>query len=147
MAYASVSENIFPFGKPQDRWEMPGSIQRVAGKLGLAFEPSMQDWSLEVCDATRVAEFIEAYRDDTFDDDDRFTTMALIIASLDDAVCAGWEIQDHLSRIAPILSADFQLHAYTLWHWYCDGVSERDVWHNITPAIRQMMGTIEIAIG
>ena len=126
---------------------MPRSIQWVAGKLGLAIEPSMQHWSLEVCDATRVAEFIDAYRDDTFDDDDRFTTMALIIASLDDAVGAGWEIQDHLSRIAPILSADFKLHAYTLWNWYCEGSSDRDEWHKITPAIRQMMGTIEIPIG
>lgn len=55
----------------------------VAEKLGLEWDPTMQDWPIEVSDAARIDEFCIALAESSIRSD-RISLMELVIASLDD---------------------------------------------------------------
>jgi hypothetical protein len=124
------------------RYASPGSVTKLAARFGLPHHPGMQDWEVEVADFSRVPAFVAAYDDDALDADDRFTLMALALASLDEGAQEGHDISELWSGIEPFLRRDAALHATTLSYWAC-GAEEapdrqfavtrfiRSVWHDV----------------
>jgi len=96
----------------------------------------MQDWEVELADASRVEEFLDAYVTAQLDDDDRFLLMAMIVASVDEAISSGVEFGSSWSRAEQLLRRDGALHATTLSYWACGSDPDPDHQFHLTPLIR-----------
>jgi len=84
----------------------------------------VQDWPLEASDATRLAEFCDAYESGEsgrLDRQERFALMQLILFSLEDMVPdAAGDDRDTAAlaeRVERLLRRDFLLHLHTLDYW------------------------------
>lgn len=88
----------------------------LAQQLGLAFDPSMQDWAWENADACRTSEFIAAYAAADRPPAERVELMELILQGLEEtgdeaALDAAW------ARLKPLLKAAAELHRATIDYW------------------------------
>lgn len=102
--------------KIEYRCPTAAAIDRLTTMLRLP--PGGQDWEIEVADAARVGEFLDAYEAGGLDDDERFTLMALIVASYDDLLQGGGDADRQVwARLRRHLRGEFALHAYTVQYW------------------------------
>jgi hypothetical protein len=130
------------------RYPRRAAIDKLALLLDLPNELGMQDWEIQVADPSRLAEFLQTYERLDFNDVDRFTLMRVIVASLDDAVSVGFDLEFAWQQAAALLRRDAHLHATTLSYWSC-GVDPdpehqfrvtpriRTLWHEIRPVLRK----------
>lgn len=120
------------------RWSTGAAIASLAERFGLPDDPSMQDWELEVADASRVGEFVDAYTSGELSDDERFTLMELILFSSEGKGVPLAE-QERWPQIVELLRRHVELHAHTIYYWSCvDAHPDDDVW-DVTPYLRQTM--------
>ena len=76
------------------------SIATVAEGLGLPWDPSMQDWAIEVADAHRIEEFSRALSE-ACDAGERTCLLDLVLASLDEWLAAGVPVpQSEVAAVA-----------------------------------------------
>lgn len=118
------------------RYSQRKSIDKLSRRFHLRTDPQMQDWEVEVSDPKRVMDFVNAYGDTDFDDDDRFALMALIVASLDDAIAQGLDVVETWNRVVPLLRRDAGLHASTLSYWSRGDDPNPHHQFHVTPWIR-----------
>ena len=62
------------------------SEEKLAKRLGLYWDNTMQDWELVVSDFGRISDFLKLYQKELDNDDDKFTLMGLIVSSFDDGM-------------------------------------------------------------
>lgn len=92
--------------------------KELATRFALPFAEDMQDWEWEVADAERFDEFIDAYRSENLNDDERFSLMELLIQCTEDmgpqsSYDAVW------STIEPLLLSRPDIHRSTVAYWAC----------------------------
>ena len=102
--------------EPTARHPIRAAIDRLAARFDLANESWMQDWEVHVADPARLDAFLDTYEQEPLTDDERFVLMEVIIQSLEDSdldipSSAAW------ARAKRCLLKDFEIHAYTIWHW------------------------------
>lgn len=109
------------------------------------FDQYMQDWPLEVADATRLTEFCDLYETETLDRDTQFSLMQLIVFSLDDALGTLDEADDIEKRVDVLLRRDFVLNFHTVNYWRChddevdpDPLPENETGFPVTPMMRRI---------
>src|SRR2546430_1857474 len=103
----------------------------VAKTVGVAYEPWMQDWPIEVADPDRIAEFLSHYEKEE-NPKRRLAIAELIVASLDDAVALTEPSKEVLDRAGGIL----KLYPHIIEYWSCpDAHTDEEMFH-ITPWIR-----------
>jgi len=68
------------------RYPSGSSEQKLANRLGLYWDNTIQDWDLVTSDKGRIRDFLKLYQNELENDDDKFTLMGLIVSSFDDAV-------------------------------------------------------------
>jgi hypothetical protein len=107
------------------------TAEAVAKTVGVACDPSMQDWPLEVADADRIEEFLSHYGRER-NPEHRIAIAALIVASLDDAFALGAPSPQLLDRAGPILKNYPEMVEY----WSCPDAHTDDEMFHITPWIR-----------
>lgn len=104
----------------------------------------MQDWEYEVGDARRLDDFIAAYQSGDLDEDERFTLMAMILASLDDlGEAASADVR--WDTVRGLLEANIALHAYSIWYWASAESALEDAWY-IAPLVRPVLERCRAAI-
>jgi hypothetical protein len=133
------------FGKsmnPQLPAFAPITARAVAQELGVAWEPWMQDWPIEVADASRVEEFFTRFEAETRPEH-RLPVLSLVVASLNDVFASGIPSDRLLARMAPAIREYPQLIAY----WSCSGAQSDDEVFAITPWIRSIQENAEPAAG
>ncbi len=130
---------------PEKLWRDPTaeSIAKLAKLFSLPNESWMQDWDLQVADPVRVDEFLAAYRNLPFTDDDKFTLMEIIVASLNDLEGADLASHPAWHEARGILREQCVLHADTICYWSC--IEEPDVAEcfSITPYMREIWQAVE----
>jgi|SRR5581483_4592070 len=109
------------------------TAEAVAKEVGVACEPWMQDWPLEVADARRTEEFLSHYRAER-NPERRLAIAALIVASLDDAFALGTPSKELLDRAGPVLKTYPEM----LEYWSCPDAHTDDEMFHITPWIRTL---------
>lgn len=67
-----------------ERFVTPAAIEALALRFGLPASPSMQDWSWEMADPTRLDDFLAFYEEGDLTDDQRFVLMEMILQSFED---------------------------------------------------------------
>jgi hypothetical protein len=89
--------------------------ERVASRLGIGYASWMQDWPLEVGDFKRVSEFVERYRSEAWDPDERFALMQVILYSFEERSDTD-QIRRHPAweQTCDILISETDLHAYSV---------------------------------
>ncbi|UQN10712.1 hypothetical protein [Deinococcus sp. QL22] len=100
------------------RHPTPAIEARINGRFNLKHDPSHQDWPLEVSDGKRIEEFLDAYEQELWSDDERYAVMELILYSYEDHLHS--DDQENLmfrDRLRPILLRDFELHHPTIEYW------------------------------
>lgn len=120
------------------RYSVRESINKLSERFSLPAHPYMQDWEVEVSDPRRVIEFVDAYSDDDLDDDNRFALMALIVASLDEALLEHLDITDPWSRVEELLRRNARLHASTMSYWSCADDPDPEHQFQLTPFVRRV---------
>lgn len=92
----------------------------------------MQDWEIEVADATRIEEFLQALESDELTPDEQFTLAEVVMASLDGAK------RPHPAegRFVQILVSNPTLHAHTILYWACFDSENPDRHFPATPVAR-----------
>ena len=133
-------------------WPTREAIETLTQRLGLR-KDWLQDWELEVADASRVGDFCTLYEDPALSMEERFALMALIAASFDNylqGTPTGQRDPTLEMRIEQQLRQDFPLHYHTVEYWSC---LDRDNWANpadpddpencflITPLMRRVWRT------
>lgn len=117
-------------GLPAIQWT---TAEAVAKAVGVACEPWMQDWPLEVADAHRTEEFLSYYGAER-NPGRRLAIAALIVASIDDAFAVGTPSKELLDRAGPILKSYPEI----LEYWSCPDAHTDDEMFDITPWIRSL---------
>jgi len=125
---------------PEHLWRHPTrtAIDSLALRFGLPNTLYMQDWEIEVADASRLDEFITAYRSGDLDEDERFTLMETILASLDELGDAA-AIDPRWETVRDLLESNVALHAYSIWYWASSEADEPDEQWHITPLVRPLL--------
>ena len=121
---------------PYRRYPTRTALVHLTELLHLRLDGYVQDWEVELADASRLGEFLEWYDDAQLDDDDRFLLMGMIVASLDDAASAGAEVGSFLARTEHLLRRDGSLHATTLSYWARGDDPDPEHQFALTPVIR-----------
>ena len=99
------------------RYPGRAAVARIESLLNLGSEDWMQDWPLEVSDASRLEEFCDLYEfgAEELDNDTRLALMQLILYSLE---IAGEELFAAMERrIERLLCRDFAFHIHTINYW------------------------------
>lgn len=121
--------------EPPMRFPTADSIDYLDSVLQIDKNRYSQDWEIEIADPTRLEEFLDVYENQTRNDDDRFTLMALIVCSFEDSTADG--INTELwQRIRRFLLSDFLLHQYTILYWCNAEETDPDNVWTITPLMR-----------
>ena len=109
------------------------TAEAVAKAVGVAFEPWMQDWPIEVSDGSRVEEFIRHYGGEQ-NPAARVAIAELIVASLDEAFSAGTPSNEVLERAGCILKT----YPHIIEYWSCRDARNEEEMFQITPWIRNL---------
>ncbi len=116
------------------------AIERLAKMFGL---PSAgQDWEIVCADADRVCEFLDAYESAPLNQDEKFTLMALIVASYDELLTKGCDDPRHWDRIRRHLLDRFDLHGYTVQYWSLPEEDEPNDVFDFTWRAREIMTAV-----
>ena len=107
------------------------TAEAVAKAVGVAYEPWMQDWPIEVADGDRIAEFLSHYEKEE-KPERRLAIAELIVASLDDMVAHKEPSRDLLERAGRILKA----YPHIIEYWSCPDAHTDDEMFHITAWIR-----------
>lgn len=111
------------------------SIEYLDALLQIDKERYDQDWEIEIAAPERLREFLDAYDNQTRNDNDRFALMALIVCSFEDSTICGVN-EDVWRGIRERLLDRFRLHQYTIMYWCCvEETDPENVW-TITPLMR-----------
>jgi hypothetical protein len=97
----------------------------------------MQDWEWQVADATRLDEFIGAYRDPELSEDERFTLMETIIQSCED-LGDGLSDDRRWVEVRALLEEHIDLHISSVWYWACLETELFDAWE-VSPFMRGLV--------
>ena len=112
------------------------AIDKLAEKLNLPDNLTMQDWSYTAGNPNDIEKYISHY-DETTDEDEKFVLMELIIQATEDQEKQK-SFTKYWDRVKPVLEKDFNIHEYTIHYWSCfDNEDEEDCW-KITPLMRQL---------
>ena len=112
------------------------AIDKLAEKLNLPNNLTMQDWSYTAGNPNDIEKYIYHY-DETTDEDEKFVLMELIIQATEDQEKQKL-FTKYWNRVKFILEKDFNIHEYTIHYWSCfDNEDEEDCW-KITPLMRQL---------
>lgn len=115
------------------------AIDRLAARLSLPNEPTMQDWEWEVADAERLDEFIAVYGDTELSEDERFTLMETIIQSCED-LGDGLAGDRRWAAVRDLLEKHLDLHISSVWYWAALESSLDDAWH-VSAFMRDLVKT------
>ncbi|MGC3957522.1 MAG: hypothetical protein QM813_06055 [Verrucomicrobiota bacterium] len=122
------------------RCSTAAAIDRLCQRFQLF--PNVQDWEIVVADPERIREFLDAYEKEPFDDDERFTLMALLIASFDDLLRENRDDPEAWHRLHAHLRRRFDLHGYTVQYWSLADQDELTEGFAITPRVQEVMGEV-----
>jgi hypothetical protein len=124
------------------------AIRRINTLLQLPATGQEQDWEIELADSTRVQEFCQVYQTANLTQEEKFTLMALIIASYDDYLRFGQDktATDAITTIiTKLLVHDFALHKTTINYWCQHEITSDEAdWNNpewvfaVTPLMRRL---------
>lgn len=134
------------FLERHSRYSSRAAIAKLSALLRLPNDPGMQDWEIQVADHARLDEFLVAYGLPELDEDDRFTLMQLIVASLDDAVSAEPLFEPLWRRAAGLIRRDAHIHATTLAYWARGNDRDPDHQFRITPRVRALWHEVRPAV-
>ena len=104
----------------QEYWRfVTAEVQRaLAERLGFYWNGAEQDSDLIMSDPGRIAEFINIYKNDKLDDDQKFALMELIVSSFDDLADSETLEKNQLwLECKTILQTEFWLHVKTIHYW------------------------------
>ena len=115
------------------------SLEKLENLLALPASGYEQDWEVELADASRVGEFLEAYETAPLTTDDKVALMALILASVDRYLSGEERAPEEWARIAVLLTDDRALHRETTNYWACEGTDDPEGWFSLTPLVRAVV--------
>jgi len=102
--------------------------------------PDCQDWEIECADPLRIEEYIACYFNDTENDDERFTLMALMLGCFEEYHHLQFKAtMEYWGEIKKILEEDTNLHKdhITYYQSFEDVADDENVFP-ITPFIRRI---------
>lgn len=102
---------------PERNWRgSAAAIASLAARFSLPNTPDMQDWEWEVADASRIDEFIGAYRGGELDENETFLLAEMLMQSFEDI---GATFSDHPSwgAFMALLDENLEHHLHTIWYW------------------------------
>lgn len=115
---------------------MKDSIERLTAMLRLPATGAEQDWDIELADANRVDEFIEAYEHADLRPPDRVALMALVLSSTNALIEAEDQAPATWATIARLLAQDKELHAEALSYWARTDTDDPEEWFPLTSYLR-----------
>lgn len=133
---------------------MPATRARIAALASVAGDEWMQDWPLEVADASRLDEFIDLLKR-AESDDDRFALMEQVLYSFDEADPA--KQLEAWRAIEAMLERDPILYAREIIYWSLGDETDDGTWRmddlgedegfSITPLMRPVLVRVAGDIG
>lgn len=117
------------------RYQTRSAIDRLNRLLHLPYEPWIQDWDIQLADPNRVREFCQLYTQ-LQDEDEKFTLMTLIVASLDEKLQANEHDEKLIEEVKALLSSGFDLHKDTIEYWCHFEEDNPDYYWFVTPIMR-----------
>lgn len=122
--------------------------EALAARLGLAIDPSSQDWEWEVADPARFPEWLGVLRRDPLTDDERFSLMEMLVQCVEDlcsdlAPVGGAEAMPEWRAIAAELRDRPRLHASTIAYWSVLGEIDPEGLFRVSGAMRRVWADVE----
>lgn len=96
---------------------MPEAERNLSDRLGLNWDVQMQDWDLNNANAEFIPLLIQTLKESTLSDDERYSLMALTLASVDDAHYPGADNEYDWASVAALLRLRPCLFASAIYYW------------------------------
>ena len=91
------------------------AAQKVAERLSLPFDDSMQDWPIEVVNPNDIDTYLEQYSS-AGNSDEKFVLMEMIIQSLEEHPDES-RLESNWDAVRTILIDNFEIHQFTIYYW------------------------------
>ncbi len=111
--------------------------QRLAARLNLAWDESMQYWPCEVADSARLEEFVDTFAVETLQEGERFLLMELVVESANMQEDLGALHEDTWARISGELLTHQHLYRNIIRYWSVWGTRREDAFC-ISPRMRRI---------
>jgi len=115
------------------------STRKLEDLLALPASGHEQDWDVELADASRLGDFLDAYETAPLSPDDKVALMALILASTDRYLGETHHAPEQWARISVLLAEHRALHWETTDYWAREGVDDPESWFSLTPLVRAVV--------
>lgn len=121
--------------EPKLRFVTNKAIEELTKGLNLIYDlDDYQDWEYIVGKPEDVEKYINYYNSE-INDDCKFALMEIIIQTIEDQEKKS-DFLKYLEIIQKILSINFKIHEYSIFHWCCfDNENLEDCW-KVTPYLR-----------
>lgn len=114
------------------------AVDLISQKLKLPVTGTEQDWDIELADPTRIDEFITLFKQDSsLDNEQKYTLMALILASYEDALQEGNPLNDTWEYVKKTLKNDLT-YSDLVEYWSLPTETDEDNFFGLTPFIRSL---------
>lgn len=120
------------------RYPTRKAIEKFNALFGISEDQYCQDWEIECADPNKILQYIDAYKSNTDDEDEKFTLMALILGSFEeyhDSKAPNPEVWD---KIKEILVLDIAIHHSHIEYYQCSDESDQECIFPITPLMRKI---------
>ena len=121
------------------------SEEKLAKRLGLYWDNTIQDWELVVSDFGRINDFLNLYQKELYDDDDKFTLMGLMVSSFDRGISDfNVETETNWRICKTILENECYLHYSIIKYWSLLEEKNTKNAFPITPYMREIWDKVEM---
>lgn len=111
------------------RYTTRAAERYLSKRFGLNWDDTMQDWEITSANADLLPRFLTALSEPLLSDDERYTLMALTIASVDEVLQFGIDeknIDEYLSSLEYFLLQHPHLYVCMVFYWAQPALLKRD---------------------
>lgn len=112
-------------------------VEQIARRAGLRYEPSMQDWDVQMADPARCRDLITLY-DLSSDAIERIALMQIMVASFEEYLDQHEPDLEVEQMLRERLVNEWTLHQSTIEYWANIALPENDSF-NVTPLMRGLI--------
>ncbi|MPM16375.1 hypothetical protein SDC9_62754 [bioreactor metagenome] len=123
------------------RYPTDTARKKLATRFALPFDSSMQDWEWMVADGERFEEFIDVFRLENLNDDERFSLMEVMIQCVEDMELQSEREAAWLS-MEPLLLSRPDIHRSTVEYWACLDETESEACFRVSGNMREVWRVI-----
>lgn len=133
-----IKERVNQYKVDEFKYPSKKTIDRLTKELGLkGADKYTQDWEYEVVNVNQLPNYINFYKNNKLNLNEKSTLMRIILEAYNDYVSLGNYDETYKNLIKEFLERDYTIHKDTITYWLCEDC-DLDDYFAITPFMREI---------